>query len=94
MAGAVPEEHVLPGSAAWHAFRAMGCLIVSSAAAEEAAAIEALFARDEQTFSKTQLKRWPRFAVEDIHRFLGLAGGVFIAIHTSATMPSAVQSGR
>jgi hypothetical protein len=26
-------------------------------------------------------KRWPRFAIEDVHRFLGLLTGVFIALH-------------
>jgi sulfoxide reductase heme-binding subunit YedZ len=31
--------------------------------------------------SKTQGKRWPRFALEDVHRFLGLLTGVFIVIH-------------
>lgn len=28
-----------------------------------------------------RLKRWPRFAVEDVHRFGGLLVGAFIAIH-------------
>jgi sulfoxide reductase heme-binding subunit YedZ len=33
---------------------------------------------------KHPLKRWPRFAIEDVHRFLGLATGTFIAIHIVA----------
>ncbi len=31
-----------------------------------------------------QLKSWPRFAVEDVHRFLGLLTGIFIAVHALA----------
>jgi len=30
------------------------------------------------------LKRWPRFAVEDIHRFAGLLTGAFIVLHVAA----------
>ena len=34
---------------------------------------------------KKQLRRWPRFAVEDVHRFGGLLVGLFVAIHITAT---------
>lgn len=30
---------------------------------------------------KKQLRRWPRFALEDVHRFCGLLVGLFVAIH-------------
>lgn len=33
--------------------------------------------------SKRNLPRWPRFAVEDVHRFGGLLTGTFIAIHVA-----------
>jgi methionine sulfoxide reductase heme-binding subunit len=33
---------------------------------------------------KATLKRWPRFAIEDVHRFLGLATGTFIVLHIVA----------
>jgi len=33
---------------------------------------------------KAQSRRWPRFAVEDIHRFGGLLVGSFIAVHVGA----------
>jgi sulfoxide reductase heme-binding subunit YedZ len=33
---------------------------------------------------RAQLRAWPRFAVEDIHRFLGLLTGTFIFIHVFA----------
>lgn len=34
--------------------------------------------------SKRSLKRWPRFAIEDVHRFLGIMTGTFIVIHIVA----------
>ena len=30
------------------------------------------------------LRRWPRFAIEDVHRFVGLLTGVFIVLHIGA----------
>jgi sulfoxide reductase heme-binding subunit YedZ len=33
---------------------------------------------------RAQLRAWPRFAVEDVHRFLGLLTGTFIFIHVFA----------
>ena len=30
---------------------------------------------------RAQSKRWPRFAVEDVHRYLGLLAGTFIWLH-------------
>ena len=36
--------------------------------------------------NKAQGKRWPRFALEDVHRFLGLLTGVFIVIHGGALL--------
>ena len=35
---------------------------------------------------KARLKRWPKFALEDVHRFLGILAGVFIAIHGAALL--------
>lgn len=29
---------------------------------------------------------WPRFAVDDVHRFLGILAGAFIAVHVAATL--------
>lgn len=36
--------------------------------------------------SKERLKQWPRFAVEDVHRFLGLLAGFFILLHIGALL--------
>lgn len=35
---------------------------------------------------KARLKQWPRFALEDVHRFLGILAGIFIAIHGGALL--------
>jgi methionine sulfoxide reductase heme-binding subunit len=36
--------------------------------------------------NKASLRRWPRFAVEDVHRFVGLLAGTFITIHVGALL--------
>src|SRR5207244_6965962 len=35
---------------------------------------------------RARLKRWPRFAVEDVHRFAGLLAGTFVGIHVLALL--------
>ena len=35
---------------------------------------------------KTRLAGWPRFALEDVHRFVGLLAGAFILIHVGALL--------
>jgi len=35
---------------------------------------------------KSHGKRWPRFAVEDVHRFLGTLTGAFIVLHGAALL--------
>jgi methionine sulfoxide reductase heme-binding subunit len=35
---------------------------------------------------KARLQRWPRFALEDVHRFLGILAGIFVAIHGAALL--------
>jgi sulfoxide reductase heme-binding subunit YedZ len=35
---------------------------------------------------RARLSGWPRFALEDVHRFVGLLGGVFIVIHGGALL--------
>src|SRR6184192_4309363 len=36
--------------------------------------------------NKASLRRWPRFALEDVHRFVGILAGAFIAIHVAALL--------
>lgn len=33
---------------------------------------------------RARLRYWPRFAVEDVHRFLGLLAGAFVSVHLLA----------
>ena len=35
---------------------------------------------------RARMKQWPRFAVEDVHRFLGLLTGAFVGIHVLALL--------
>src|ERR1051325_8167691 len=35
---------------------------------------------------RVRLPDWPRFALEDIHRFAGLLSGTFIVVHVSALL--------
>jgi DMSO/TMAO reductase YedYZ heme-binding membrane subunit len=36
--------------------------------------------------SRAKLPRWPRFALEDVHRFLGILAGAFIVLHGGALL--------
>jgi sulfoxide reductase heme-binding subunit YedZ len=47
--------------------------------------------------SRRRVERWPRIALEDVHRFAGLATGTFVAIHIAsiaidAYLPFSLQS--
>jgi sulfoxide reductase heme-binding subunit YedZ len=35
---------------------------------------------------RARLQHWPRFALEDVHRFLGILAGTFIVIHGGALL--------
>jgi predicted ferric reductase len=35
---------------------------------------------------RARLERWPRFALEDVHRFLGILAGTFVVIHGGALL--------
>jgi predicted ferric reductase len=35
---------------------------------------------------RARLKDWPRFAIEDVHRFVGLLAGTFVAIHVGVLL--------
>jgi sulfoxide reductase heme-binding subunit YedZ len=36
--------------------------------------------------NKANLSRWPRFALEDVHRFVGLLAGSFILLHVAVLL--------
>jgi methionine sulfoxide reductase heme-binding subunit len=62
----------------WYAARAGGMLAFVLLTASVVAGL-LLSARD-------RLPRWPRFALEDVHRFLGLLAGSFIVLHGAALL--------
>jgi sulfoxide reductase heme-binding subunit YedZ len=62
----------------WYAVRAGGMLAFLLLTASVVAGL-LLSARD-------RLQHWPRFALEDVHRFLGLLAGVFIVLHGGALL--------
>ena len=64
---------VLAASTTWYAARAGG--FVSYLLLSATVAVGLLLS------GRAHLKRWPRFALEDVHRYLGLLAGVFIVVH-------------
>lgn len=62
----------------WYAARAGGMLAFVLLTASVVAGL-LLSARD-------RLQHWPRFALEDVHRFLGLLAGSFIVLHGGALL--------
>jgi sulfoxide reductase heme-binding subunit YedZ len=57
----------------WYAARAAG--VVAYILVSTSVALGLLLA------GRKRFERWPRFAVEDVHRFAGLLAGIFIALH-------------
>ncbi len=57
----------------WYAARAAG--LVAYLLLSSSVALGLLLA------GKERLDRWPRFALEDVHRFAGVLAGTFIALH-------------
>jgi hypothetical protein len=65
--------HLTASPVAWYVIRASGVVayVLLSAGAVLGIALA----------GKARLRRWPRFAVEDVHRFVGLLVGVFVTLH-------------
>ena len=69
--------HVIASSTAvWYAARAGGVVAYLLVSASVLAGLVLA--------GKTTVPGFPRFAVEDVHRFLGLLAGLFVAIHVGA----------
>jgi len=66
------------GNYAWYAARAGGMLAFVLLTASVVAGL-ALSGR-------ARLQRWPRFALEDVHGFLGVLAGTFILLHGAALL--------
>lgn len=76
--------HVISSPVTWYAARAGG--VVAYVLLSSSVAVGVALA------GKARLPGLPRFAVEDVHRFLGLLAGTFVAIHVAgialdATVP-------
>lgn len=68
--------HLTSSPVDWYAARAGGVIAY--------VLLSAVVALGLSMTSKKSLRRWPRFALEDVHRFGGLLVGSFIAIHIAA----------
>jgi methionine sulfoxide reductase heme-binding subunit len=63
---------------AWYAARAGGMLAF--------ALLTASIVLGLTLSGRARLRRWPRFAVEDVHRFAGLLAGAFLGLHVLALL--------
>jgi len=68
--------HLTSSPAAWYAARAAG--VAAYVLLSFAVVLGLTMAR------KATIRRWPKFALEDVHRFVGLMVGTFISIHIVA----------
>jgi len=78
----VLEGEPLVNSVAWYADRASGIVALLLLTAGVCLGV-ALAGRARST-------RWPAFAIEDVHRYLGLLTGTFIGIHGLAILADSV----
>jgi sulfoxide reductase heme-binding subunit YedZ len=68
--------HLTSSPVDWYAARAAGIVAY--------VLLSALVALGLVLSGRGRLKRWPRFALEDVHRFAGMLTGTFVAIHVAA----------
>jgi predicted ferric reductase len=69
---------IVASATAWYAARAGGILAYLLLSASVALGL--------LLSGRARLQRWPRFALEDVHRFLGILAGTFIVIHGGALL--------
>ena len=69
---------VVAASTTWYATRAGGMLAYLLLSASVAVGL--------LMSGRARLQHWPRFALEDVHRFLGILAGTFIVIHGGALL--------
>ena len=69
---------IVAAGTAWYAARAGGFLAYLLLSASVAAGL--------LLSGRARLVRWPRFALEDVHRFLGILAGTFIVVHGGALL--------
>ena len=69
---------IVASATTWYAARAGGMLAYLLLSASVAVGL--------LMSGRARLQRWPRFALEDVHRFLGILAGTFIVIHGGALL--------
>jgi hypothetical protein len=69
---------VIAASTTWYAARAGG--MVAYLLLTAAVAVGLLLS------GRVRLNHWPRLALEDVHRFLGILAGTFIVVHGGALL--------
>ena len=69
---------IVASATTWYAARAGGMLAYLLLSASVAAGL--------LMSGRARLQRWPRFALEDVHRFLGVLAGTFVVIHGGALL--------
>ena len=70
--------HLTANSATWYAARAGGVVAYALVTATVVAGIGLA--------GNVRAPGWPRFAVEDVHRFLGLLAGTFVTLHVTGIL--------
>jgi sulfoxide reductase heme-binding subunit YedZ len=70
--------HLIASSATWYAARAGGVVAYALVTATVVAGIGLA--------GNVRVPGWPRFAVEDVHRFLGLLAGTFVTLHVTGIL--------
>jgi sulfoxide reductase heme-binding subunit YedZ len=81
--------HLTSNPAAWYAARAGGVVAY--------VLVTSVVLLGLQMSSRRKLQRWPRIAIEDVHRFAAFAAGAFVVIHIGAIaidsyLPFSLQS--
>jgi DMSO/TMAO reductase YedYZ heme-binding membrane subunit len=69
---------IVASATAWYAARAGGMLAYLLLSASVAVGL--------LLSGRARLQRWPRFALEDVHRFLGILAGTFVVVHGTALL--------
>jgi sulfoxide reductase heme-binding subunit YedZ len=69
---------IVASATAWYAARAGGILAYLVLTASVVVGL--------LMSGRARIQRWPRFALEDVHRFLGILAGTFIFIHGGALL--------
>jgi sulfoxide reductase heme-binding subunit YedZ len=70
--------HLIASSATWYAARAGGVVAYALVTSTVVAGIGLA--------GNVRVPGWPRFAVEDVHRFLGLLAGTFVTLHVTGIL--------